>query len=424
MSTTTLNRLIELLGRATEFYTKGTASGSHSTTTLQDSSADSEIDALDTKVVSGKWLRITSTTDDGAPVGEVRKISSVSTSTVTVDTAFSAAPADGDTYEILSYHPSVLIDALQQAIRQAYPDLYKPLKDESLIVDNLLSNVDFASFSGGAFTSWSSKGTPSLSQETQNGATFARITASGATEGLEQDIIDLLNYFESAHEKTLHVRGWLRCNTASSARLRVTFDGSTYTNGAWHSGSGLWEFMDDLTANITSGATEATVSLEVEDGVTGDFDLITAWVGPLSSYTLPSDFIIAPTKVLIQADIRKPAGPYIPLAAGCARPGHILRLEGKAPLSVPTAPTGTTEVDERQAELLVAKAASVLHQRLIVTDESRERYHEGRVAYWNARAETLRLMPGVRSPRTGAALPKGGWTVNADSSNRYLELPR
>ena len=429
---TDLNTLIELFARATGSYHQGIASGTHSTTTLQDNSPDG-FDSRSDKRTVGKWTRIITTTDGAAPQGEVRKIASVATSTETVDTAFSAVPTDGDVYEHLPYHPDDIIDAIKQSIRQAYPTMYRPLIDETLVIDNLLANWDFeTSTAGPAFTSWASIGTPTLTTETSrvmHGSQSVGIAATGATEGLEQNIFTSVNLRDIVG-KSLRVRGFVWCNTASSARLRVTYDGSTFTNSNWHGGSGEWEDIYFDVA-VPADATEMTVSCEVEDTVTAYFDVVRAWVSTISNYTIPSSFPLAPHRIAIQQDIGDPTGYYQILTPDIyAPPGHIIRFEGKGHLTVPSltsagAGTATTEMDSVQAEFIIANAARLMFTRLISSDPANAQTHKEGSNYWAGETDRLKNTPGARSPRMAATMPSlGAWRINADSTGRYLNLPR
>ena len=426
MATTTLDRLIELLGRNSGFYFAGVLTGGD-TDTIIDTSGDG-FDALATTKIVGKWARIVVTTDLAAPQGEYKKVTSVSTSTAELDHAYSATVAASDTYEFLPHNPQDMIDAIQTSIRQAWPTIYAPLRDETLIVDNLLADSSFEINTTGpvAFTSWSNIGSPTLTAETSrtiHGSQCIGIAASGATEGVEQDIFPV-NVVDGV-SKSVHVTGWIWCGTASSARLRVSHDGSTYTNSDWHTGTDQWEYFDFSSA-IPADGTETMVSLEVENGITAYFDLVTAWVDPISQYTIPSAFVNGPHRISGQADNTDPSGYFRPLTRD-SRPaaGSVLRLEGKGPLSVPTTGTGTTEISEIQAEFIVANAARIMFNRLIVSEPANADSHRESSRYWSAETERLTNVSGVRSPRMTADLPSAGVRRSgADTSGRYMELPR
>jgi hypothetical protein len=185
MATVTRKRLRELLARATGFYFSGTATGG-AAGNIQDTSAD-KFDSFDDNIIKGKWAHIV--TDAGgsaaAPEGEARKISTISTTTASVDTDFSAGVASGDIYEITQFHPSYYNDAIAEAIRQVYPSLYLPLRDETLVVDNLLSNWDFETLDSGSptFANWAETGSPTVTQEAsrlKHGSGAAKVIAGVA----------------------------------------------------------------------------------------------------------------------------------------------------------------------------------------------------------------------------------------------------
>ena len=97
MPTVTRKELRQQLAKEVGFFLEGVATGG-STSTIADTSSDGP-DSYDDNVLTGKWAYVT--TDAGgsgaAPEGEARKVSSVSTTTLTVNTNWSATTASGDT---------------------------------------------------------------------------------------------------------------------------------------------------------------------------------------------------------------------------------------------------------------------------------------------------------------------------------------
>ena len=237
-----LVRALEMLGRATGVFFEGEASGGN-TTTLVDAT---DINHHDINTLKNKWLYIT---DAGNTAAEdtARRISSVHASdgTITVDSAFKAALQSGDDYQILAYDPEIMKASLQQAARTLYPHIYLPTQDESIVVDNLVSNWDFETWSGSTATGWTTvSGT--LAQETGfvvHGSSSAKLTNTSTTiDKITQAFLSTswanINETES---KTLHVRGWVWSETADAVRLSVTFDGSTFNYSNYHSGTAEWE---------------------------------------------------------------------------------------------------------------------------------------------------------------------------------------
>lgn len=383
----------------------------------------------DGNALVGKWILLTS----GAIANEKQRVTTVSNDTVGTITpvrAFSAQVANGVTFEILDYDPLLYHNAIAEAIRTVSKHLSLKLRDETLIVDNLLLNPDFETFAAGAFTSWASVGTPTLAAETAriiHGSQAAKITATGATEGLRQDMWGLASIsFDQLVGKTLHVRGWVWASVASAVRLRVTFDGSTYTNGPWHGGEDEWEGpgLQLIDVAVPADATEMTVQCVVTDGNTGYFDLVNAWIDRITRYTLPTSFYpYGPAKVEQQRWEDKPNGDYSELwGSNYPISGRLLRLLGDGRLTVPTTEAGTVELDEAQAELVVAQAAVYLHRSLKEHDKGSRALHAEEETRW--RQEANRLLPHASMPSMSSSRAReSNWRTMLDSNgSRYLLL--
>lgn len=373
------------------------------------------------------WIQATSGNNDL----EVRRIIggasgyTASTTTATVNFKFTNQFANSVTFELHTIDPAYKHNAIDRAIESLFPDLYVYIRDESLTVDNLLLNQDFETFSGG-FTSWTEFGTPTVTAETSrviHGSQSARIIALGSDEGIEQDIILSVNISE-IEGRTLRFAGWVWAASPNVVRLRVTFDGTTFTNGAFHGGDDEWEgpnltFVD---AVVPTGASvsEMTVSCEVLDGFIGYFDALHAYVGPrVTKYTLPTT-IRRLMSVQMQAEMTRPNGNYFDLSENIApSPGRILRLIGQDTLTLPTTDSSTVEIDGNQVELLVARAAEIL---------ARAEFARTRDPFWQEIEqkgidEVQRLMPRARMRRL-AATKRFRWSQQADGSDKFLILER
>ena len=424
----TLNRSIEMLGRATGFFVSSAATSGGSTTTL----VDTGIVRYDANILKNKWLYMVSATNT-AINGTSRRISSLSTSTITVDSAYAAGTSNTDTYYILSVDPDVMIDSLQQAARTLYPHLYLPTQDETLVVDNLLSNWDFENWDStgsndAVATSWAIKGsTPETNDEASfitHGSYSMKITGTGSDQGVEQNIISAVGVNISETEsKVLHVRGWVWCDVADAARLRVTYDGSTFDDSNYHSGSAEWEghglmYIDsaiDFTASTTE---EMTISCEVTSGNTAYFDGVIAWIDNVHNYTMPSTVIRGPHKVSMQADSAYPNGYYAPLTV--PQSGRILRLEHMGTLTAPTS-SSSVELDESRTELLLAQAAVHMYHTLSNRDAGNAASHMQNAAIWQDRTDRLMSQPGMRM-RQMSAHTREGWNVLESGETRKLVL--
>ena len=427
MATTTRavarRRLSEVLNDYQAMTTSGAGDAGGTTlvdTSLADLSAD---DAF----CEGWYILITSGTNDG----ESRPITGyvASTNTITVASAFTGQVANAVTYELHRHDPAKLNTAISRASASVFAKLYLALSDESLVVDNLLLNPSLDTFST-TFTNWTNIGTPTLAAETTrkvHGTGSASIAATGATEGIEQNLLTAVNINEVVG-KTLHVRAWLFCATSSSARIRVTFDGSTYTDGSWHSGDVEWEGpgVHRIDVTVPADATEMTVSCEVESGVTAYFDRMAAWIDPIERYTIPTAMLRGPFYVLYQVDENKPEGLYLPIPPGVSVPaGRVLRLTGMGLLSQPSTDAGTIEIGEPQIDLFTAHAARWYYRSLLQTPGTQESASlERRIQEWGEEIARLENTPGMTMYRMSAEQPMGAWKVGEDANGRYLYLRR
>lgn len=90
------------------------------------------------------WVIPTAGTNDG----EIRRVKAVggylaASTTGTVNFAFTNQVASGVTYELHFIDPAFKHNAIDRAIETMFPDLYVTLRDETLVIDNLLLNQDF-----------------------------------------------------------------------------------------------------------------------------------------------------------------------------------------------------------------------------------------------------------------------------------------
>ena len=419
----TLVRALEMLGRATGLFASGTSDGSGSTTTLVDAV---QVYRHDINTLKNKWLYIVNSSNDTVD-NTSRRISDIhaSNGTITVDAAFAATTASGTTYYITAYDPDIMRDSLQQAARTLYPHVYLPTQDETIVVDNLVSNWDFETWSGSTATGWTTvSGT--LAQETGfvvHGDSSAKLTSDGGLDKITQNLIATsganINETES---KTLHVRAWVWSETADAVRLSVTFDGSTFSYSNYHSGTAEWEgpALMYIDAPIDFAGTEQiTISCDVTGNTyVGYFDNVIAWIDNIHSYNLPSTVIRGPHKVSMQVDQSQPNGDYEPLAT--PQSGRILRIEHMGTLTVPTT-SASIEIDESRGELLIAQAAAHMFQTLAMTDSGNSSIHMQQADTWQSRADRLLSQPGMRMKGMSAHERKT-WRVVESGETRKLAL--
>ncbi len=420
----TLNRCLEMLGRATGLFVSDSSDSGGSTTTLVDTS----IYRYDINTLTNKWLYIVSATNTTIN-GSSRRISGIhaSNGTITVIGAMAASTSSGDTYYIVNFDPQIMTDAIQQATRTLYPHLYLPTRDETIVVDNLLANWDFENWdstgsNSAVATSWANIGTPSTNDESSrvaHGSYSMSVAATGATEGIEQNIFTSVNINEVA-SKTLHARAWVWASVADVARIRVTYDGSNYDSSDYHTGDSEWEgpsliYVDSA---IDADMTELTVSCEVTSGNTAYFDGVVAWIDNVSEYDLPSTVVRGPHKVYMQDQVQEPNGHYTPL--GFPVSGRILRIEHMGRLTAPTS-SASVELDESRAELLVAQAAVHMFQTLANTDSGNRTDHLTNASVWQERTANLLTQAGMRMTPMSAH-ERNGWSTDEAGETRKLRV--
>ena len=356
MGTTTLTVLRERLKRYFGDYLSLSASsnGNAGGTTIVDTGLANYAEGDD--AFPGWWVLITS----GSASGESRRIKgsggyTSSSTTITVSEAFSTQILSAVTFELSENKPEDYHDSTNRGIEQLHPMLFLPIVDESLVVDNLLSNSLMETFSGG-FTGWTEVGSPTVTQETtivfhQSGA--AKVVASGADGQMTQ--APTITTAEHLGE-TVFLRAWVYATAGSTARLRLDWGGSSFENSSYHTGVDEWQELE-VSAAIPESATQVKAILEVADGGTAYFDFCRMYINPIHRYTMPSTIIGEPHFLTMQYNEDDPKGTFFDVLAWGPIPGRLLRVEGKGYLSRPTTEAGTTEVDGARVDLIVARAA-------------------------------------------------------------------
>lgn len=365
------------------------------------------------------YIKMTS----GSDAGNARRIKNgtsgytASSTTITVNFAFSGQIASGVSFELHRFDPDIKRLAINRAIENLYPLLYLELRDHSVMIDNRLSNSHFGTYSGG-FTGWTAVGSPTVTQEStivrMPGAKSAKVVASGANGQLTQAPHMSRNEMTG---KDARAHFWVYATGANAARVRLDWDGSTIVSSDYHSGKDQWELLK-VEGTVPDGATQIKTILEVTDGSTAYFANGFQSVGPIWRYTVPSTFLQGPHYVDMQQDENEPDGVYSPLR-GSPVEGFILQLRGMGLLSRPTTDSGTTEVDGAKVDLIVAKAAEMMFQGMVTGDEG-NLYHTPE--YWRNERAARESRPGARMMPMGSAKSNGYWTSESDSSGHYIRL--
>jgi hypothetical protein len=418
LATTTRETFRQNMMESTDFFFASTATSTGSTTTT----VDTGIVKYDSNKLVGKWLLSTSGDNDGV----ARRITSVSSTTMT-HSAFANTQASGITYEVMVYDPAYVHEAINRAVRTALPDAYVALRDESIIVDDLLSNSMFETFSGG-FTGWTEVGSPTVTQETSlqfEGSGCAKVVAGGSDGQLTQQAT--IAGVEQLQGKTVQFVRWVAALADSVGRIRLSFDGSTYTSSEYVDGGITtatnaidWHKLS-VDALIPDGATQVTAVCEAEASGTAYFDGPGGlWIETISRYTLPTTIILGPHYVMQQDSLAKPNGSYSHIApTNLPRSGYKLRLLGLGRLSTLSTDASTIEVSEETTEILVAEANANLYRRMIRSDPGRAEAHTEDATYWDREFARLSARTSLRKPRLGSQSHEV-FHFEEDSSGRYL----
>ena len=421
MATTTRavlrQRLSEAIGDYTSMTT--TSAGAADGTTLIDTGLRNLSGGRDDDSFEGWYVLLTSS----AASGEIKRVrqSRESVNSITLQEAFSIQVAGSVTYELHRNDPTLKHNAINRGIEELSNQVPLPLRDETLVVDNLLTNWDFETFvsATSVFTGWTSTGTPTLTQNTSlviHGDGAGSIAATGATEGLYQTVSVNAN---EVTNKQVTFECWVYATVADAVRIRVFWGGSSYESHDYHSGTDQWE-LQSIQVTVPTSATEITAILEVTTGNTGIFDAAWMTVRPLYKYTIPTSIIRGPHYVYQQLDRHNPTGTYVPVIRGTGpETGRILRLEGKGVLTRPSTDTATVEVGEPYINVIIAYAAMFYNRILLAqaSQQQRARYSED-MQMWGQEANSL--VRELKPARMSAQRSDHTWHIEEDSDGRYL----
>ena len=421
MATTTRavlrQRLSEAMGDCVSLTT--TAVGATDGSTLIDSGLRNLAGGRDDDSFEGWYVIATS----GSASGEIKRISQSreNNNTLTLQSAFSAQIAASVTYELHRQDPTLKHNAISRGIEELSSQVPLPLRDETLVVDNALSNWDFETFvtATTTFTGWTPIATPTLTQNTSvvmHGAGSASIAAAGDTEGLYQTLTINTN---EVTNKQVTFECWVYGTVADAVRIRIFWGGTSYESHDYHSGSDQWE-LQSIQVTVPTSATEITARLEVTTGNTGIFDVAWVSVQHLYKYTIPSSMISGPNYISQQLDRLNPSGTYVPVIRGTGpETGRILRLEGKGILTRPSSDIESIEAGEPYVNIITAYAAMFYNRTMLsqASQQQRTRYAED-MQMWGSEASSL--VQELRRPRMSAQRSDHTWHTEEDGSGRYI----
>jgi len=386
-------------------------------------------------VLNDRWFVRFTNLNDTTPstANRDRLITDSTTSTVTYEraTSVNTSTTDPDQFLLLSFDPSFITAAINSAGQYLFHrGMYLPIRDETLFVDNLLSNSSFEdTISGSDHPSWTNVGSPTVTAETTHvmlGSQAARLRGSGSAAGQMHQGVDNTQ-LANIGGKTIHLQGWVKEYTASRARLRIDRgDGSTFSNHDYHSGVDQWE-RQLVEADVLDTAGAMTIRAYIEGGtasVTSDsrFDAVVMWIDPLYRYTIPSTMVRGPYRVQMQMDVDNPNGHYRSISRGL-RPisGRALRLTGKGAMSTLSADTDSAEISGDQQKLLVTRAIFELYSTLGGAPSSQRDHYLREADRWYVQAERM-LGEGMADGPKLATDEADGWHVENEGETRYLML--
>ena len=409
---------MQAVGFFVSFTTTGAGEGGGTTT------VSTAITKYDDAKKRDKWLLLTSGDNDT----ESHRVTASSGSTLST-LAFTNQVATSVTAELMEWDPDFVDYAIAEGLRSVYPQLYLPIRDHSIFVDDHLANSGFETFAAGVFANWTASGSPTITQETSlmfEGSSAAQIASGGSVGQLYQQ--PNLNP-QAIVGKTVRFVRWVSAIAADTARIRIDWNGTDFVNSSFHSGDmAASNNVRDWVKLVASGPVPANAQYirgicEVVANGVGQFDgpggLLIPTL-PITRYTIPTT-IVGLARVEQQVRESEPDGNFVALGNGHAPvSGRILRLIGKGQLTVPATDSDTTEMDDNQLEALVARCAARLFRAEARRDSGNRDMHLEDERTWEERYQELIRRPGYRTPRM-ASYPIA---QEQDSSGRYFSLPR
>ena len=330
-------------------------------------------------------------------------------------------------------------DAINNAIREVYPNLHRPLDDVSLITGNILPNSHFEDWATTTYPDHYNVSTVTALEETteiRGGASSAKVTRAGAdgymyiSEVEWPRLLDLM-------DKTISFKCWVLASSASQAYIEINTekaDGTTtqIETSSAHSGAGEWELLEIEDFELNDDLTVIKFSFKV---ITADgdvcFDNARITGKTVYEYLLPQDLQDGHiSQVYIQTsgysdDICDDLHPsswekvygwgtvndgsykYLRLPAGYSN-GRRIRLVGHCPLETLSADTDTVSIDGEKPNLLIAYAAHLLFEMEMgipsATDVSR---YERLSAYWLNKY--YRMLPQLKMATPSGTMKIAPW---------------
>ena len=402
-----------------------TSAGDAGGTTLIDTGLNSLPSGGDNDFCLGMYVLITELVTGGPAVGESQQVTAYVASTSTITTAaFSAQVKTGTNFELHRYDPDDMDTAINNAVELLYPHLHVPYRDETLTVDDLLANSSYEStVASAAHPSWTNSGAGlTVSGEATNvfhGAQAAKLVEAGT--GVAYMYQTPTVKIPALAGKTATFKRWVWASAASTARIRIDWDGgTTIINSDYHTGDYTWRKLS-VSGVIPATATGISCRCEVATSGTAYFDGgpdTGLFVEPRYRYTIPSSIIKGPYALSVSrySDVQDgpfdvitdyhveedASGRYIMLNDALPS-GYILKITGSGPLSTMSTDAGTTQVDAPRTQLVTARAAQWLFEQLAADSPGDgSDFYVSQARRYEQRTERLLATPGMRMRANGA----------------------
>uniref|UniRef100_A0A6M3L639 Uncharacterized protein n=1 Tax=viral metagenome TaxID=1070528 RepID=A0A6M3L639_9ZZZZ len=407
MSTTLLASQQELSKQLGDYWS--------STTTSAGASGGATVVDTALKAKQNDWITqetydlITSGTYDG----EERLVVDLdNTSGILSNLAHGGQIASAVTYELHRlFSASEKRRALIAAARQAYPNIFKTVRDESFVSGNWLKDGSFEVWtSSSALTYWTTA-TSTIAQTStaylfEHGAYSCKLsTAAGSIMQSVSNNDDLKRL--AGKSVTFKLRGW--CDTADCLRIAI-YDGTDYTYSDYHDGDDVWTARNEpleVVAKIGDNPSViqfiiyhavAAATSYVDDGramCAGTNPRI--YIGNLGlAQNTPTQVLVEPVSYALTEPWLRVTGIVYDTSGGFMYlPENVssdlrLRILGRGYLDFlasgvsSTAWTATIAIDNPQLDILVAQAAMNLYTEMSMpnfTQGTREKYMQ-MIGFW------------------------------------------
>jgi hypothetical protein len=207
---------------------------------------------------------------------EIRKIKSnyYSEGQIVPYVAFSAQIAISVTFELFPFDPTDITSKINEAIENAYPYLFNPIIDTTLIGGNILANGNFEDWASSSYPDYWRASVSTLTKESTYklfGAYGLKVANAGHAYLSSAQYPALMSLEDSDIEFFCHIK----TGTASAGRLQVytkDIDGvETTTSSDYHTGGNLWEQIS-IEATIPDDLAEIQFRCAVTGANTVYFD--------------------------------------------------------------------------------------------------------------------------------------------------------